>query len=174
MGRIQLLFTSYFTYFSYLPNLTGLFWLVVWAIFVLLDLWKKDVGQDWLCPFFILIYMKEIQKYGLIFLSALLIFPAIINLAHVFSGHDHHYCNHYSDSHFHKENIDCELFKFQQSPVAHFEIFSFTIFNPEIKTSGFTSLYWFLSEYQKLSFSLRGPPEMVWFRRKKLKKGSSL
>lgn len=102
--------------------------------------------------------MRSLQKYGLIFLAFLLIFPVTVKSAHVFLEHEHIYCEHYSDSHFHKKNLDCELFKFQQLPFPSFETSNFQINIPETGKLQPISSYAFLNEHQQLAFALRGPP----------------
>ncbi|WP_424493567.1 hypothetical protein [Salinimicrobium sp. GXAS 041] len=105
--------------------------------------------------------MKFITKYGLIFLISLLLFPAAVKLAHVFANHEHAYCNHYSESHFHKKTLDCELFKFQQAAFSLGAIFTYKLYEPEYGNTKPVSAYFFLSDHQKLPFSLRGPPRIV-------------
>ncbi|GHA31285.1 hypothetical protein GCM10007103_11060 [Salinimicrobium marinum] len=105
--------------------------------------------------------MKLITKYGLIFLVSLLLFPSAVKLAHFFANHEHTYCNHYSEGHFHEKNLDCELFKFQQAPISSAALFSYEFHIPDIENSKPVSAYIFLSDHQKLPFSLRGPPSLA-------------
>lgn len=102
--------------------------------------------------------MNSVSKYSLISLAFLLLFPLAVSTAHFFAGHEHVLCHNYSDTHFHKESTDCELFKFHQTTFSSPELFSFNIFNPEIENQKPNSSYWFLSEFEELSFALRGPP----------------
>ena len=103
--------------------------------------------------------MKALQKYILVLFASLIVFPSAVELAHVFSEHQHNYCNHYADSHFHEKNIDCELFDFQKTPFDYPVLFSYSLINPEVSTLVETGNYHFLSSSRKLSFSLRAPPE---------------
>ena len=89
---------------------------------------------------------------------SLLLFPSAVKLAHFFSSHEHTYCNHYTESHFHEKNLDCDLFKFHQAPFSSLALPSYELYEPEAQNSKPVSAYHFLSDYQKLPFSLRGPP----------------
>lgn len=104
---------------------------------------------------------KAVSQYAVILLALLLVFPSTVKLAHLFAEHEHVYCNHYADSHFHQEVVDCDLFKFQQTPLALFGINNCEAFSPERQNSKPVSFYQFLSDYQKLPFELRGPPSLV-------------
>lgn len=102
--------------------------------------------------------MKIIPKYCIFFLTALLIFPAVVNFAHAFAGHEHNICQNEQQTHFHKENPECELFKFQQNPYPEIGDLTFVFIATEAKTSVIISDYPFVNSYKKLSYSLRGPP----------------
>lgn len=105
--------------------------------------------------------MKSFQKYILLLFAGLIVFPSAVEFAHVFTGHQHDYCNHYADSHFHEKNIDCELFDFQKTPFDYPNLFSYHLFNPEVQTDVEIRNYNFLSNSRKFSFSLRAPPSQV-------------
>lgn len=105
--------------------------------------------------------MKAIKHFALILFASLLLFPSAVKLAHFFANHQHIYCDHYTDSHFHQKALDCDLFQFQQTPLLSLDLFSFEPFREEITNTGFLPIYCFLSEYQKLPFALRGPPAAV-------------
>lgn len=105
--------------------------------------------------------MKAVQNMLLVIFAGLIIFPSAIDLAHVFSGHKHDYCNHYAESHFHQETVDCELFHFQQNPFSFPPVYSWTPAEPSVSSIAITGEYLFLSTYQKLHFSLRAPPAIA-------------
>lgn len=105
--------------------------------------------------------MKEVSKYSLIFLSVLILLPGAVSLAHVFSGHHHKFCNHYAESHIHKNDLECKLLKFHKTPYPQINIFRLQILNPEPETSITITSYGFLSEFQKLGFGLRAPPALI-------------
>ena len=104
--------------------------------------------------------MKALTKTGLILFALLLIFPSAVKLAHFFANHEHTYCNHYSDSHFHQENPDCDLFEFQQTSFLGCDFQRFEPFQPEVVTLHTDLFYEFVSDYQKLPYELRGPPAL--------------
>ena len=104
---------------------------------------------------------KIINKLVLVVFTGLILFPSALDVAHLFSGHQHIYCDEYADAHFHQNDLDCELFDFQKSPFPTLSLFSHTFFNPEISSALKTREYLFLDQHDELSFSLRGPPETV-------------
>lgn len=94
-------------------------------------------------------------------LSGILAFPSAVELAHVFSGHEHNFCNHYSESHFHQDNIDCKLFSFNKTSYPSVELFSYSVFLPEIAVEKNSREYNFLSTPEPLPIGLRGPPAQI-------------
>ncbi len=102
--------------------------------------------------------MKLFKKYGLIFFSAALLFPSIVNLTHIFAHEEQEICSNYKDAHFHKKSLDCELCDLRTQNVLAFEIIKYQLFIPYNPTLTLTDFYQFLSDYQKLPFALRGPP----------------
>lgn len=105
--------------------------------------------------------MKVWHKIFLIGFAGLIIFPSVIDLAHVFSGHKHDYCNHYAQSHFHEKTVECELFHFQQNPLVFSPFPFWTPAEQAVSVEDFKGEYLFLSTFQKLHFSLRAPPAGV-------------
>ena len=105
--------------------------------------------------------MKLWQKMFLIVFAGLIIFPSTVELAHVFSGHKHDFCNHYAESHFHEKNIDCELFHFQKKSFSYTLLYTWTPQELEILLHPLQREYLHISTYQKLHFSLRAPPAGV-------------
>ena len=97
-------------------------------------------------------------KLATLLLAFVLILPSVVKFSHALSNHEHEVCIDISQDHFHSIDIDCEFYKFKiqtQSPVsiANYELFSIENNHPISK-----SYYVFLSDYQRLHFSLRGPP----------------
>lgn len=90
--------------------------------------------------------------------AGLIIFPSAIDLAHVFSGHKHDFCNHYAESHFHQKTVECDLFDFQQNPFSFPQLNSWTPAEELVSLIPIKKEYLFLSTFQKLHFSLRAPP----------------
>lgn len=105
--------------------------------------------------------MKWYLKTLLFASVALLLFPATIQTAHIFSGHEHTYCNHYSDSHFHSKTLDCDISHFNQHSFLEAEIANFEIYSPLEEASITNSFYCFLSDFRLDVRSLRGPPSQL-------------
>lgn len=77
---------------------------------------------------------------------------------HLFEKHQHEVCYGETDSHFHTLDIDCEFYKFKLNiPFTIPEKVDVIIAYTEILNVS-TKDYSFLSTYQRLHFSLRGPP----------------
>lgn len=91
-------------------------------------------------------------------LSGILAFPTAVDIAHIFTGHQHNFCNQYSGSHFHQDNLDCELFSFHKTSYPSIELFNYSVFLPEIYKEKNNRDYSFLSTHQPLPFGQRGPP----------------
>ena len=105
--------------------------------------------------------MKLWQKMFLIVFAGLIIFPSAVDLAHVFSGHNHDFCNHYAESHIHENNVDCELVHFQKKSFSYTPLFTWTPQELEIFLPPIQRDYLHIITFQKLHFSLRAPPAVV-------------
>lgn len=86
--------------------------------------------------------------------------PSAVKLSHVFEHHHHEVCNGEVTTHLHTSDVVCDFYKFKLStqftiPTHDFEFASIED-NHQIKTSQYS----FLSEFQRLQFSLRGPPQI--------------
>lgn len=102
--------------------------------------------------------MEEFKKYVLIFCSIILLFPTVVSLAHISAHQNEEPCTNLSDTHFHKESLECELCDFRLTNLNTFSPENYTTFVPKILRVQFFDSYQFLSDYQKLSCELRGPP----------------
>lgn len=94
-------------------------------------------------------------------LALALLVPTVYKFAHIFAHHEHDICLGETSTHLHEINTDCDFYKFNLSP-------SYTIpsFNTELITFqeehlAIVSQYQFLSKFQKLQTSLRGPPSLI-------------
>lgn len=105
--------------------------------------------------------MVFLKKVGLIFLMLLLLSPSAVQFAHVFSGHDHMGCNHYAERHFHQKNLDCDILQFHQFAFPTLELSEVVFLIPTSPIQKPLSSYSFISEFQALSYALRGPPQMI-------------
>lgn len=90
-----------------------------------------------------------------------LLFPTAFKFAHVFEHHEHEICTGGDSTHIHQVDLDCEFQKFQLNTNFNISLAVFELFQIKKETSKILSQYTFLSKYQRLHFSLRGPPSLV-------------
>ena len=90
-----------------------------------------------------------------------LMFPTAFKFAHTFEHHEHEICTGGDSTHIHQVDLDCEFHKFQLNNKVSFSIPLFEIFQTQKESVSIISQYTFLSKYQRLHFSLRGPPSLV-------------
>lgn len=89
-----------------------------------------------------------------------LLLPSAVKFMHIFESHHHEICLGEADAHFHSLDIECEFYKFKLNiPFTIPENVAVLIAYAEI-SSLITTDYSFLSTYQSLHFSLRGPPSV--------------
>lgn len=94
----------------------------------------------------------------MIFMAISLLLPSAASLTHIFAHQEQVTCSDINDSHYHSERLDCELCKLHTTPFLTFEISNYTLYQPPVENRKFDNPYFFLSDYQKLPFALRGPP----------------
>ena len=84
--------------------------------------------------------------------------PSVIKLTHALYEHHKFDCDEKSAVHFHQVEYDCDFQKFKNAP--QYVLFSAAkdIQPSEAAQKNIDSQYFFLSQYQKLHFVLRGPP----------------
>ena len=102
--------------------------------------------------------MELFRKYILVLCSVALLFPTFVSLAHISAHQNEKPCANLSDTHFHEKSFDCELCDFRLTNLNTFTTADYTFFLPKKPAVQFFNYYQFLSDYQKLSFELRGPP----------------
>lgn len=90
-------------------------------------------------------------------ISAILL-PDVLKLSHIFLDHNHIVCNEHSKTHFHELDIDCQFFKDKVNSEVQFLSPEYAIVPVQTPSKQNFNFYIFLSEYQSLHFSLRGPP----------------
>ncbi|MFD2823626.1 hypothetical protein ACFS5M_08090 [Lacinutrix iliipiscaria] len=90
-----------------------------------------------------------------------LITPTLVKFAHVFENHKHEVCISKQQAHLHTLDLDCEFYKFKVNNAFTFKAQTFNLLSIENNHKVFSSQYEFISDYQRLSFSLRGPPQLV-------------
>ncbi|MEL0457003.1 hypothetical protein WJN01_12255 [Flavobacteriaceae bacterium SZ-1-7] len=110
--------------------------------------------------------MNDLKKHIVfrvftLLLVAALLLPASIKMVHIFQHHNHEVCNGDSTTHLHKVDLDCDFQKFQIYNYFTFSDLHFQLFSPTETSEKQVSFYQFLSKYQRLHFSLRGPPVLI-------------
>lgn len=108
-------------------------------------------------------YLKEhiIFKTLAIVLVISLITPTLVKFAHVFEDHKHEVCISKQQAHLHTLDIDCEFYKFKVNKSFTFNVVNYNLQSVVNNHKISSSQYQFISEYQRLSFALRGPPQLV-------------
>lgn len=91
----------------------------------------------------------------------MLLVPSAIKLVHVFEHHEHEVCKGGETTHIHNIDLDCEFQKFQLNKNFTLSDISFAIFKHIENSKTNLSQYHFLNKYQRLHFSLRGPPALI-------------
>jgi len=101
---------------------------------------------------------KPLQALVTLVLVAAMQLPVAAKIYHALYEHVDTECNDYGTLHFHKTEFECEFQKYKLA--TNFILPDFQKTPQEflvVEESNF-STYSFLSKYQKLHFSLRGPP----------------
>jgi type III secretory pathway component EscR len=94
-------------------------------------------------------------------LALIVLAPVAVKFAHVFSHHNHKVCQDNSTTHFHEIDVDCNFYKFKLNNNTPLVFTDYDFFIPKKEHSEIISHYFFLSKYQQLHVSLRGPPALV-------------
>jgi len=110
--------------------------------------------------------MNQIKKHILlklltIILAITLLIPGVVKLKHIFNHHSHKVCLGEKTTHIHKVDLDCDFHKFNLNHSTTFAGFNLTFFISEELPLKIILQYHFLSKYQRLHYSLRGPPSLV-------------
>ncbi len=93
-----------------------------------------------------------------VMLVLIFMLPSAVKLMHNFENHQHEICYGEAQAHFHTLDIECEFYKFKINvPFTLPENLTVLIGYPEIHIFNVKE-YSFLSEFQKLHFTRRGPP----------------
>lgn len=90
-----------------------------------------------------------------------IITPALVKFSHGFQNHEHEICYGEFSSHLHEIDIDCEFYKFKLNNQFVFNPKPFNLIEIEHVATDIVSQYNFISDYQRLQVSLRGPPITV-------------
>ena len=93
-----------------------------------------------------------------VLLVAALQLPIALKISHALYEHIEVECDDFTSVHIHEAEFDCDYQKFNLSPKCILSGFK-TVDQPDLEfQENDLSFYSFLSKYQKLHFSLRGPP----------------
>jgi hypothetical protein len=89
--------------------------------------------------------------------------PSVIKFSHVFTHHKHKHeiCKGERTTHLHEIDLDCEFYKFKLNNNFTLPQYSTAIFIENNQSKEVSNQYLFLSNYQRLHFSLRGPPMSI-------------
>ncbi|WP_431134365.1 hypothetical protein [Psychroserpens mesophilus] len=87
-----------------------------------------------------------------------LVLPTVVKFSHIFAHHKHEVCLGENQSHLHEIDVDCEFYKFNLNHQTTLTSFEFSPLEVAKNQQVITSRYFFLSTFQRLHFSLRGPP----------------
>jgi len=90
-----------------------------------------------------------------------LLLPTAVKAVHMFEHHKHVVCNGSTSTHFHKVDLDCEFQKFQLKQPFTISYLHIDLFIPLDIPVKNVSKYFYIDEYQRLPFSLRGPPYLI-------------
>ncbi|TCK69200.1 hypothetical protein DFQ05_0720 [Winogradskyella wandonensis] len=107
--------------------------------------------------------MKDFKRHIIARLSAVLLVmailaPSMVKFAHGFQNHEHEVCYGKSKSHLHEIDIDCDFYKFKLNNQYVHKLKQIDVLELEHHLEDITSQYHFVSDYQRLQLSLRGPP----------------
>jgi len=105
-------------------------------------------------------FLKEhiVFRFFALALALTLLLPTAVKFTHAFNHSKHEICLGKSATHLHKLDLDCKFYDFKLTTNYIFSQFYFNLFIPNTDNSESSSEYVFLSTYQQLHFSRRGPP----------------
>ncbi len=108
-------------------------------------------------------HIKEhiIFRLCTLFIAALLLVPIAVKFAHIFEHHNHIVCKGDNSTHIHQVDLECEFYKFKLNKNFTYSLFNIDLFLEKSEAQQIISQYHFLSEYQRLQTSLRGPPVLI-------------
>jgi len=102
-----------------------------------------------------------ISKVLMIVLSLILLTPVFVKLNHFLENHKHEVCKTPNKLHFHNLQLDCKFYDFRLNTYYYKTPELFELPDLEDIQETVVSQYQFISHYQRLQFSLRGPPRSV-------------
>ncbi|HCO85017.1 MAG TPA: hypothetical protein DIT95_16025 [Arenibacter sp.] len=109
------------------------------------------------------IYLRNIAfSFIAVLLVGLIALPSILKLKHAIFEHHTFVCKEKGKLHIHEVELDCDYHKFNLTH--YYTLFQkeFITFTVIAKSKKIINFYNFLSKYQKLHFSRRGPPSTIY------------
>ncbi|WP_308992591.1 hypothetical protein QLS71_013360 [Mariniflexile litorale] len=94
-------------------------------------------------------------------IALLLLAPIATKFAHIFAHHKHDICLGEKSTHLHEINTDCDFYKFKLSHSYTITFFNVELIVPKENSLEIVSQYQFLSKFQRLQTTLRGPPSLI-------------
>lgn len=101
------------------------------------------------------------SKVLVVLLTVVLITPLFVKLTHLFENHNHEVCKTPNTDHFHELEIDCAFYDFNLNTNFCQSLPTFKKLKVNKIDNNIISQYHYISDYQRLHFSLRGPPLSV-------------
>lgn len=89
-----------------------------------------------------------------------LLVPTAVKFSHIFLHHHHEICHGEPQTHLHKADLDCNFYKFKLSAPFTIPSITYAFHSIEDNHQNYAGVYSFLSDFQQLHFSLRGPPQL--------------
>lgn len=89
---------------------------------------------------------------------AALSIPDFAKISHAINEHKEFTCSEKSKVHFHEVEFDCDFHKYHNATYFTPILNKYSLFIPKIDVKQNQNYYFLLSDFQKLHFSLRGPP----------------
>ena len=90
-----------------------------------------------------------------------ILIPTAVQFTYAFNHYKHEGCLGEKTTHLHKLDLNCKFYDFKLTKNYLLGHFSFDVFETRKLPLKRVSQYIFLSSYQNLHFSLRGPPSLV-------------
>tara|TARA_R110000868_G_scaffold4211_13_gene26660 strand:+ start:65106 stop:65438 length:333 start_codon:yes stop_codon:yes gene_type:complete len=93
-----------------------------------------------------------------ILILAALAIPDAVKISHAITEHKEQTCVEKGTVHFHEAEFDCDFHKYHITTYFYPQSINYTVAFQDSKIKQNQNYYFLLSEFQKLHFSLRGPP----------------
>jgi len=84
--------------------------------------------------------------------------PDVAKISHAIYKHKEQTCIQKGTVHIHQAEFDCDFHKYHITTYFYPEAINYTLILPDFRVNQNKNYYFLLSEFQKLHFSLRGPP----------------